>query len=301
MKDNLIFDERFGKTFEVPTKEEIYDLLTSYIEADEDEDDEDEDDESVEFHWGAEEYHNRAVIKARMGEYTDAVSICKRGAKFFPNDVDLKADIIQYSQKLGDTDKAFEHFIEMKQIPFRKWSWRAFRFVIDFLLEEPEVHEAEIRELISEYRAHFPYDEKCFISESELEAALGNVGKEIDILQKVIQTIPNAPQCALRLADHYYEQGNYEKVVNLAEYGMMASCDIQSTINLPYLCMLATLSRERLLRMKVLQGELITEKDIERLRAEYELFSADPKFSDFENVISERLMGIKLLYVNNCN
>lgn len=256
----------------------------------------DDDDDETSVCQTANDYHNRGVDKARKLEYSEALRICKEGVQLFPDNIDLLADIVQYAHRTGEKDEARKYIEEIKAIPYRKWTWRGYHFIIEFLLDEPEENEAEIRELIKKYREYIGYEEKSYMVEYELEKALGNEDVGRAILEILIETIPNAPQCALKLTDYYFERGNYEKAIHTANHALMGSCEIQSSINIPYLTLLITLSKEAVLRKKKLQGEKITQEEIDRVQSEYEYYEKNVKFIHFRSTIRDRLIALKLLY-----
>lgn len=254
-------------------------------------DDDAEDDSGL----NSDHYHNKAVDYARRGRNREAAEICIKGLRKFPYNVDLLADTIKYSSEAGDIRTAADHYSLLKShIPFQRWNWRAFTFSVEYLLkEDPIANEEECRIIIDNYKKFLPYEEKSSMAESELEAALGNVESSIKVLEKAIQTLTNASQCALRLADMQMDRGLYEKVLTTANYGIAASAEPQPSINIPYLYYLRALAKDYLLHKKELEGEHITKNELETLEEEYELLISE--FPELMNQMHTIKMRIKML------
>lgn len=77
--------------------------------------DEDMDDNDMD----SDDYHNKAVDRARRGRNREATDICMEGLKKFPLNVDLLADTIKYSSEAGDMQTAADHYSILKaNVPF---------------------------------------------------------------------------------------------------------------------------------------------------------------------------------------
>ena len=95
----------------------ILELLSRMREMMSDSDDEDDADESD---MDSDDYHNKAVDRARRGKKREAAGICMEGLKKFPRNVDLLADTIKYSSEAGDMRTAAAHYSILKEsVPFR--------------------------------------------------------------------------------------------------------------------------------------------------------------------------------------
>lgn len=128
----------------------ILELLSRMREMMSDSDDEDDADESD---MDSDDYHNKAVDRARRGKKREAAGICMEGLKKFPRNVDLLADTIKYSSEAGDMRTAAAHYSILKEsVPFQRWNWRAFTFSFDYLLKkDPIANEDECRHIIAHY------------------------------------------------------------------------------------------------------------------------------------------------------
>ena len=251
----------------------------------------------------ADDFHNKAVDYARRGRYRQAAETCMRGLKYFPKDVDLLADTVKYSSNAGDAATAERYFRILKDsIPFARWNWRAYQFTLDYLIEDnPAVHEQECRLILSNFHQTLPYEERAYLSESELETALGNYERSMEVLAEATRTRSNACMCALRLADMQLERGLYADVVKTASYGIAAAADPQPSINIPYLYYLHTLAKDYLLHCRAfgLNGEdagKVSAEEIETLKKEYEMMLSEfPRLNHYGDSIQMRLRMLKFL------
>lgn len=81
----------------------------------------------------ADDYHNFSVNYYRYDDYMSAYNIVDKGLSLYPMDVDLLADAICYGMNCNKDCN--DYYERIKQIPYSLWSWRAFCFVIDYLLQ----------------------------------------------------------------------------------------------------------------------------------------------------------------------
>jgi tetratricopeptide (TPR) repeat protein len=250
----------------------LLELLSQMRPSDDDDDDDDDgDDDDDDDGMDADDYHNKAVGYARRDQHRRATEICMEGLKRYPKNVDLLADTVKYSSNCGDLAVAEIHYRKLRKLPFCCWNWRAFTFSFDYLLaSDPVGHEDELRFLVARYKEVLPYEERAYVSESELEEALGNHDRSMEALAESIQCHSNACQSALKLADKQFERGMYADVVNTCNYGLAASVDPQPSINIPYLLLLRTMAKDHLLLRKATQ-EPVTAAEVNRIDGEYQL------------------------------
>mgnify|MGYP000418201430 FL=1 len=256
--------------------------------------DEDMDDNDMD----SDDYHNKAVDRARRGRNREATDICMEGLKKFPLNVDLLADTIKYSSEAGDMQTAADHYSILKaNVPFQRWNWRAFTFSFDYLLKkDPIANEDECRHIIAHYKKYLPYEEKASMAESELEEALGNAESSMNVLKEAIRTYANASQCALRLADMQMDRGLFADVLATANYGIAASAEVQPTINVPYLYYIRALAKDHLLHKKVYAGEPVTKEELEALKEEYDLILDEfPELMRHAHTIKMRAKMLKFV------
>ncbi len=273
---------------------------------DEDEDEEEDDEDDEDAGMDTDDYHNKAVDFARRSQYSKAADICIKGLCRFPTNVDLLSDTIKYSANAGNLENAAQYYEKLKQIPWFRWNWRAFTFSFDYLLDlDPEANESECRTIVEHYQKYLPHEEKAYMAESELEAALGNPQGSMEVLHKTLDTISNASQCALRLADMQLDRGLYAQVIRTANYGLSASAEVQASINVPYLYLVRALAKDALLHQEVFAKKYSDENyDFEKdfrdktraLMHEYELMLDQfPELNHHSRTIKMRIKMLKFL------
>lgn len=237
----------------------------------------------------ASQWHNDAVALARAGNYGRAVQMCMNGLKAFPNDVDLLADTIKYSSDCGRQEIAEEYYGRLLKIPRGSWNWRAYIFSLDYLNMNAAANEAASRQLIADGKRYLPYEEKVYMCESELESKLGNQEQSMAILKEALQRLTNAPLCALHLVDMQMERGLYRQVIETADYGISASCEVQPSINIPYLLLVRTLAQDAILHQRKAAKETVTAEEIDALHTAYGVLKSEfPELLRFGRVITTR-------------
>lgn len=215
------------------------------------------------------EYHNKAVSFAKSGDYKEATDVCIKGLEHFPNDVDLIADIVKYASESGRKDIAEDYCEQLKnRVDDKRWNWRCFSFVFDYLIKDPTNNENECRELIKKYKNLLPWEEKAWFCESDLEEALGNIEKSIETLKEAVRTHSNASQCALKLLEHQLERGLYKDALVTAKYGESIT-EPQPSTNEAYFSFCATLIEDHLLRIRAVNGEQLPSEEIKNLQYKY--------------------------------
>lgn len=235
-------------------------------------DGDDEDDKTCVFvrEHDADDYHNDAVMYSRLGQPGRAAKLCVSGLQHFPHNIDLIADVIQYSSDVGDMITARKHFLLLKEIPFKLWNWRAFMFSISFLIKDDPVKNAkECRRLVNRFKKILPNEEKSYLAESDYEDSIGNKDNSLIILKEAVNILPNAAQCAVKLADRQFDYGLYDECINTTTYGISASADTHSSINEAYLVLLRVLSKDHLIHQKACRKERVNEQEICNLTKEY--------------------------------
>ena len=251
-----------------------------------------EDEDKNESGMNANDYHNKACLLGKKGKNKEASLICQKGYKHFPNNIDLLADVINYAYESGDKETALKFYkILNESIPFKRWTWRAYNFSLDFLIEnDPVGNEEECREIIKNYKENIPHDERAYVAESKLETALGNHKRSMIVLNDAIHAYNNACQSALLLADMQLEHGLYEDVILTTTYGIAASAESQPAINIPYLYYIRAIAKDHIIHRKEYNNENISEEEIIELTTEYEmLLSKFPELIKKSAIIKTRI------------
>lgn len=200
----------------------------------------------------ADDFHNFAVELARKDEYLLACQVLECGLVLFPKSVDLLSDYLQYGVNCNKIEECKKAHKTLMKIPHRRWSWRGFAFVVDylqFLIErsdsekELEAREKEILTIVEEFRRYFPYSEESYRTEADVYKSLNMHDEELETLQSALENVRVAPKCALRCADVLFERGLYEEASQAIERGIKDATQTQSSVNEGYIYYLSALCK----------------------------------------------------------
>lgn len=215
----------------------------------------------------ADDFHNASVNLVKANLYDFAVRLLDLGVRKYPRNADLYADILKYGlecRNVTDLTRYYEgddEFCGLKNIPKRLWTWRSFSFVLDYLQELLKYYDdqndnyivlkKEIESLLSDfykYAQNFndqSEQEKAYMAESEYLLLIGETTKAYEVLQKAVEELSGrCPQCALRLADFYFQKADY---TNTIKYATIAtdSVSTQDAISVGYAFFILAISMER--------------------------------------------------------
>ena len=218
----------------------------------------------------ASDYHNQTCVLARANHIERAVDVAVDGLKRFKYNPTLLADVIKYCTEAGDMDRAARYYSMLNEkVDLCRWDWRAFTYSFDYLLASGPENEKEMRILIKNFKKYFNRLEKPYFLTAQLEEYLGKTDKSMKALEGAIQRLPNASQCALKLADMQIDNGLFEQTIITCNYGIAAAAMTQPTINTSYLVLLRTLAKDHLLHRKVCNGEEISEAELRSVEEDY--------------------------------
>ncbi len=109
----------------------------------------------------------------------------------------------------------------------------------------------DIEQLISQYYEsakkfrNQSEHERAYMAESEYLLLIGETDRAYEVLQSAVSALPmRCPQCALHLADYYFEKAEYAKTI---EYASIAteSVSTQDAISVGYAFFILAISLER--------------------------------------------------------
>lgn len=207
------------------------------------------------------EFHNATVRLTRVGFYDYAYALAKVGHNRYPRNTDLLGDLLCYGLHCKPLDELQQWYDKLEKINKRFWTWRAYQFSFDFWMErlpyaesdeELQAWESIIESLFSSFKQNFKYlsdksdCEKAYMMEFEYYTSKGDDEKALNALEeatKNIQTANKCAQCALKLADRYFETGNYEKSYTYANIAVSIKED-QASISLGYAYYILAMSLE---------------------------------------------------------
>lgn len=217
-------------------------------------------DDECEFVGRADDYHNLAVDYSRKQMWLEACYITERGLSYFVSSVDLLADMIKYSTDAGKTKDAMTYFEELLTINKDRWTWRAYVFASDFLIERLNVDkgaEEELKEqaysivktFLSRAEQHPELTDKAYFQYAKTIKEYGRCDDndglpnlEEGALLKGCQKTKNASRCALRLADIYFERGAYDEAIKYLNMSKLALSKPQPELSGSYLFLLRAMT-----------------------------------------------------------
>ena len=225
----------------------------------------------------ADDFHNFAVELARADEYRLSCMVLDCGLKRFPKNVDLLADYLHYGINCGLEKETQKAYLALKKIPMKKYTWRGFAFMVDYLQylidmtdsdENISKYESEIFKIIEEFKKAKPYSEEPYRAEADVYESLNMGDKAVEVLETALESIEVCPKCALKYADIMLETGDYKKALLATEKGKKYSNQPQASVSEGYiyflsgLCVIALVSKE---------DRPFTEEEVEGIYSDFNL------------------------------
>lgn len=224
----------------------------------------------------ADDWHNLAVDIARKDYFDLACDILEAGLAEFPSNTDLLGDYLQYGTSCRRIEQCHMYYEKLKTLPRVKYTWRSFHFSANWLTylweqcmdeETLESLKQELLELAAQYRRYFPNSEESYLCEANIYRLIKDPKKELKILQQPISRALPMPKCALRLADTYFEAGEYSKALEMVQRSLNDANQVQQAVNESYLYYLSGLARLSLLRKN---GQLSSAELVEDIYRDFE-------------------------------
>lgn len=198
------------------------------------------------------DFHNLAVNFSKRDDYETACNILDKGLQQFPRAVDLLADYLQNGINCNRVKLCEEYFERLMKIPMMRWTWRGFSFGIDYmksLADNIETEESlmewkkKMLDLADSYYKYFPYSEDTFLVKADIYQYFNDREKEIEILEKALEKNKSCPKCSLRLADIFFDKGEYKQALEYIEKCRYVAVQTQEKINQGYMYYLSGLCK----------------------------------------------------------
>lgn len=195
------------------------------------------------------DYHNLAAECARHNLYDLSCKICETGLKFFPKNIDLLSDWIQYGTKMGNVDVVTNKPLKkLLAIDKTHWNWRAFDFTVDFYLAAGMFEAAE--NLADDFVLYCPYEERAYYCQSEVYqqryAKEEGIQKTVAVLQTAMDKNINCPMCANKLAEVLSDCGRLDEALVAASRAIQELSQEQPSVNYGYVVYQRALIQDRL-------------------------------------------------------
>ena len=224
----------------------------------------------------ADDWHNLAVDVARKDYFDLACDILEAGLAEFSSNTDLLGDYLQYGTSCRRIEQCRTYYARIKALPKVKYTWRSFHFSANWLTylweqcedeEELKLLTNELQELATQYRRYFPNSEESYLCEANIYRLIKDSKKELKILQQPISRGLPMPKCALRLADAFFEAGEYSKSLEMVQRSLNDANQVQQAVNESYLYYLSGLARLSLIRKN---GQLSNAEQIGEIYKDFE-------------------------------
>lgn len=249
----------------------------------------------------ADEYHNLSSEFARKDLYKCAEIVAGKGAERYKHNVDLLADVIKFGSQSQDWDICETAYKRLDGIKYEKWTWRAFTFVIEYLMDKMEIlgEDEKEEEIYKKIYAHIDAykklnDERAWVAEAELNIKYGKRSEAIATLKTGIDNIQVAPQCCLKIIDLLLENGSYEEVIKYSAIGIRGTAQDQPSASNGYLLYTSALAKDALINEEEIEnGEGVIGKGFHNFEA------VKSALVDYE--IAKQLLYGRSQYIYNIN
>ena len=224
----------------------------------------------------SDDFHNFSVSISRVtSDNQKTLGIVKAGLNIYPQNTDLLADAIKYVYSCGERKECKQWYQTLTQIDKSRWTWRAFSFSIDYLLEEwtssnqADYSIEDIMRLAKEYQRQIPDEEDAWICEFDIYDSINQKEKGIQVLKDAIEKFRFCPRCWLRYADILMDRGEFEEAEPIIKKMCKNPKSIEK-INASYMYFLdGQCKLQKLYNSEAYDNDEVEEKDV---RAVYNAF-----------------------------
>lgn len=203
-----------------------------------------------EYSGDANDIHNLSTTLARKDEYRLACDVLECGLQRYPNDVDLLADYLQNGIKCGRGERLEEIYDRLEKVPIRKYTWRGFMFLIEYLqylIDQTndekviEMYETRILEIADAYKKYYPHSEDPYSAVAQTYKMLNEWEKQADILKEAMEAVNICPKCAVQMADILFDEGRFDEAKMAVERAKKDAIQTQSSVKDGYIYYLSAL------------------------------------------------------------
>jgi|GEM_PF-2209461 len=246
----------------------------------------------------ANEYHNFSVWFAARPtpDYVLASKIVQKGLDQYPKSVDLLADFLQYGSKCSnEIEKCEECFVLLNSLPKNSWNWRAYSFLIDYLIVRFENGKSQdandyilAMELADAFIKAYPRDERSYVSKGDLLRD-GSDEKRL-VYEEGRSMAGKAPRCSLHLAEIYFDDKEYQKMLDILEQCQVDALEVQNSVNIGYIYVLTVLCRIALLYEQnphIIECSSAVEEQVKQIHRDFRSAKI------YEESVSDRVSDLK--------
>ena len=249
------------------------------------------------------DYHNLAAEFARGSMYLEACEILEKGITYFPKNVDLLSDMVEYATKASmfrKAEQAVSSLSDENNIPRRSWNWRCYEFICDYYRARGKFDEAY--QICKEFIEAIPDDEHGYGSKAEIERILqpGMEGilTSITTLEDALKEGINCPQCANALTETYLSIGEYEKALDTANRTIQELAQQQPHVNIAYVYLNRANAQDRMFLSLTADEKEKQAQVAERAYADYAMALTLPRLSFLVKQQAETRMKVLKPYLS---
>ena len=233
---------------------------------------------------GADDFHNFTVSISKIsGDNRSALQIAEQGLKLHRDNTDLLADAILYGRNCGERDDCATWYKKLLTIDQSAWTWRAFSFSIDYLLDEyasKKTTSDEIQKLVSAYQMYKPDEEDAWLSEYDFYNSTNNRSKGLEALNTADAKFRFCPKCWLRLADIKMDDGLYDEAEPFIKK-LKRNPKSGESVNMSYVFLLDGLCRmTKLMNTDEYEDGEYDEKELYRVYKSFNISTSMPGYRD---------------------
>lgn len=217
--------------------------------------------EQCEIKGDSDDYHNMSTELARNGYKDYACKVILTGLKYYPFNVDLLSDTLEYVHTFENADSIAENSIKMlEEMGRNSWNWRAFIFYIDYINDKnPSSENKELVDsLINDYKIILKNDERAYMAEYRTKLKYGEVEDAKQVLVYAEETIKMTAQCSLELSELYLDDGEYDAAIQSAGKAIRSQAVTQPSSSTG-----AAFAFRAFARDAKIHNELLNEKDVD--------------------------------------
>lgn len=262
-------------------------------------------DENVVVSGDADDFHNLAVTFAREDDYETALEIVKKGLAVHKTNTDLLADAIKYGSDCGAYDDCSKWCEQLNRVTKRKWTWRAYSFTIDYLIdcldrmdeisdEQLDEKKNKILALVKEYQDVFYDMEDSWYSEFEVYWKLNERRTAKEILKEISQKEMNCPKVWLRYADILMDDGELDQAEKMLKRLKRDDSDSSYAYYLDGRCRLG-----KILRNNAFTAENIDEEIKNEIHGAYRSFALAWRMSPSPGLKEKIRTAVRRLYLES--
>lgn len=247
----------------------------------------------------ADDWHNIAVDIARKDYYDLCCDLLEEGLRRFPGNTDLLGDYLQYGTSCGRIEQCKQYYKQLAKLPKVKYTWRSFHFSMSWLTylwescesqkELDKLYEQMLM-LVNNYRKYFPYREDSYVCASNMYELAKQQDLAENILREAVDQKFPSPKCALRLADIYYERGDYAEALEMVHKSLKDANRVQQAVNEEYLYYLSGLAR---ISIRNNTEEQTKEGSVEKIYRDFEDCLRIGTRRDFRDRIRDKIAVLK--------